>query len=104
MAHPVTITIYGQTFSVVTGERAERVEELAQFVDQIMRSIASRGVVDSNRAALLACLHLADEVRSLQQKLSEVKTAGETKQKLTDLLHLLDDELEEPSKDSQSKD
>lgn len=98
MAHPVSITIYGQTFSVVSGENPERVEELAQFVDQIMRSIASKGVVDSNRAAMLACLHLADEVRTLQHKLSQVKTAGETKQKLTDLLSLLDDELEEPPK------
>jgi hypothetical protein len=34
----------------------------------------------------------------LQHKLSQVKTASETKQKLNDLLSLLDDELEEPSK------
>jgi cell division protein ZapA len=99
LAHPVSITIYGQTFSVVSGENPERVEELAQFVDQLMRSIASKGVVDSNRAAMLACLHLADEVRTLRSKLSQVKTASETKQKLNDLLSLLDDELEEAPKD-----
>jgi cell division protein ZapA (FtsZ GTPase activity inhibitor) len=99
LAHPVSITIYGQTFSVVSGENPERVEELAQFVDQLMRSIASKGVVDSNRAAMLACLHLADEVQTLRSKLSQVKTASETKQKLNDLLSLLDDELEEAPKD-----
>ena len=96
MARPVSVTIYGQTFTVVTGETPERVEELATYIDELMRSIASRGVVDSNRAALLSCLHLADEVRTLRQKLAEVKTMAETKQKLTDLLQLLDAELEEP--------
>ena len=58
-----------------------------------MRSIANSGVVDSNRAAVLACLHLADQVDSLQTQLAAVKVLPDQKRKLSDLLQLLDDEL-----------
>ncbi len=93
MSQPVHITIYGQQFTVVTGEDPQRVEALAANVDTIMRSIADRGVVDSNRAAVLACLHLADQVDSLQTQLAATKTLPDQKRKLSDLLQLLDDEL-----------
>ena len=58
-----------------------------------MRSIANSGVVDSNRAAVLACLHLADQVDSLQTQLAAFKVLPDQKRKLNDLLQLLDDEL-----------
>ena len=58
-----------------------------------MRTIANSGVVDSNRAAVLACLHLADQVDSLQTQLAAVKVLPDQKRKLSDLLQLLDDEL-----------
>ena len=93
MSNPVHVTIYGQHFTVVTGEEAERVEALAADVDGLMRNIASRGVVDSNRAAMLACLHLADQVLTLQTQIAAIKAQPLQKQKLTDLLQLLDDEL-----------
>ncbi len=93
MSNPVHVTIYGQSLTVFTGEDPERVEALAADVDGLMRNIASRGVVDSNRAAMLACLHLADQVKTLQSQLSDAKTQPLQKQKLTDLLQLLDDEL-----------
>ncbi len=93
MSNPVHVTIYGQNFTVVTGEEPERVEALAAEVDGLMRNIASRGVVDSNRAAMLACLHLADQVKTLQSQLADIKAQPLQKQKLADLLQLLDDEL-----------
>ena len=93
MSNPVHVTIYGQNFTVLTGEDPHRVESLAAHVDGLMRDIASRGVVDSNRAAVLACLHLADQVESLQSQLASVKSHPSQKQKLNDLLQLLDDEL-----------
>ena len=93
MPNPVYVTIYGQHFTVVTDEDPKRVEHLAAQVDSVMRSIASRGIVDTNRAALLACLHLADQVEGLKTQLLESKTQPLQRQKLTDLLHLLDEEL-----------
>lgn len=93
MSTPVHVTIYGQQFTVLTDEDPHRVEALAAKVDAIMRTIANRGVVDSNRAAVLASLHLADQVESLQTQLSAFKDRPTQKQKLNDLLQLLDDEL-----------
>lgn len=97
MSTPVHVTIYGQNFTVLTGEDPLRVESLADHVDGLMRDIASRGVVDSNRAAVLACLHLADQVESLQSQLASANLTAKSlpgqKQKINDLLQLLDDEL-----------
>lgn len=93
MSQPVHVTIYGQQFTVITGEDPARVENLASEVDAIMRNIASRGVVDSNRAAVLACLHLADQVAGLKAELNSLKKLPGQKQKLNDLLSLLDEEL-----------
>ncbi len=93
MSNPVHVTIYGQQFTVVTDEDPTRVETLASKVDAIMRNIANRGVVDSNRAAVLTCLHLAEQIDTLQAQLNATKTLPDQKQKLSDLLNLLDEEL-----------
>lgn len=98
MPVPVHVSIYGQNLTVVTDEDPQRVESLAQDVDTLMREIASRGVVDSNRAAILACLHLADKVVTLSAQVTAQvegqKKAPEQKRKLGELLQLLDEELQ----------
>ncbi len=100
MGQPVSVTIYGQQFTVVTAESPERVEAIAAKVDDLMRVIAARGIADSNRAAILSCLHFADrissleaEVAALEAELAKQKTKPAQKQKLNDLLSLLEDEL-----------
>ena len=93
MSQSVQVTIYGQKFTVLTGEDPDRVEKLATHVDAIMRNIANRGIVDSNRAAVLACLHLAEQVETLQAQVNAAKALPDQKQKLSDLLSLLDEEL-----------
>ncbi len=102
MANSVSVTIYGQKFTVNTEERPERVEMLAAKVDGLMRMIASRGYNDSNRAAILASLHLADQVLSLEERVNELEAAAEKvkskpaqKKRINDLLSLLDQELDE---------
>jgi len=50
------------------------VEELAQKVDELMLSIAARSPnADSTRIAVLACMHLADRLRNLEQDLNHLK-------------------------------
>jgi cell division protein ZapA len=68
----VRVTIYNQAYTLnTTGDPAE-VEQLAHSVDDLMRSIASRaGNVDSTRAAVLTCLHLADKLRILERENEE---------------------------------
>jgi len=70
----VRVTIYNQPYTLAaTGEPGE-VEALAQVVDELMTGIAQRaGNVDANRVAVLACLHLADKLRSIESELSGLK-------------------------------
>jgi cell division protein ZapA len=73
-AEPVRVTIFNQSYSLVASEDPGRVEQLAQKVDDLMSSIAVRaGNVDATRAAVLACLHLADELDALERQLNDLK-------------------------------
>ena len=77
----VRVTIYNQpyTLAVSSGESGD-VEELAQTVDELMTSIARQsGNSDSNRIAVLACLHLADRLRGSERELAGFSTRVEEK-------------------------
>ena len=77
---PVRVTIFNQSYSLVASEEPGRIEELAHRIDELMSSIAARaGNVDSNRIAVLACLHLADQLESLERELAELKNKVEGK-------------------------
>ena len=71
---PVRVTILNQPYTLVAGEDAREVEELAHSVDELLHSIAAKAsTADSTRVAVLACLHLADRLRTLERDLSELK-------------------------------
>ncbi|HUA19043.1 MAG TPA: cell division protein ZapA [Bryobacteraceae bacterium] len=77
---PVRVTIFNQTYSLVASEEPGRIEHLAQRVDDLMSTIAARaGNVDATRTAVLACLHLADELDSLQRRLAFLKDSVDHK-------------------------
>ncbi|MCU1338553.1 MAG: hypothetical protein JWO19_4134 [Bryobacterales bacterium] len=84
----VRVTIYNQPYTLaVTGEAAE-VEALAHSVDQLMTDIALQaGNVEGSRVAVLACLHLADRLRGLEQELSDFRSeVGEKTRRFSFLL------------------
>ncbi len=68
------VTIFGQQYNLrATGDPGE-IEELAAMVDDLMTSIASQtGTSDPSRAAVLACLHLADQLKGAQQEIHSVR-------------------------------
>ena len=72
---PVRVTIFNQSYSLVASEDPGRIEQLAHRIDDLMSTIAARGGnIDSTRAAVLACLHLADQLDTLERELSTLKT------------------------------
>jgi cell division protein ZapA (FtsZ GTPase activity inhibitor) len=77
----VRVTIFNQSYSLVaSGEESERVVELAQKVDDLMHSIASKGGnIDGTRIAVLACLHMADQLQTAQDDLSKIRQDVSTK-------------------------
>ncbi len=71
---PVRVTILSQTYTLLAQGDPREVEELAASVDRLMLSIAARQPnADSTRLAVLACLHLADRLRTLERDLASVK-------------------------------
>jgi cell division protein ZapA len=83
----VRVTIFNQTYTLAaTGEDGE-VEMLGQKVDELMTSIAQRaGNMDSQRIAVLACLHLADRLRTIESELSSLKERVDVKTRHLSLL------------------
>jgi cell division protein ZapA len=76
----VRVTIFNQTYSLAATDEEGEVESLAHSVDELMTGIAQRaGNVDANRVAVLACLHMADRLRSMERELVELKERVEQK-------------------------
>jgi cell division protein ZapA len=71
---PVRVTILSRPYTLLASGDPREVEEVAASVDELMLSIASRAPnADSTRIAVLACLHLADKLRSLEREFHGLK-------------------------------
>src|SRR5947209_407720 len=85
----VRVTIFNQTYSIAASGDARDTEELAQEVDELMAAIARRaGNLDTTRTAVLACLHLADQLRAVERQLDALKECVSHKSR--DFAELLD--------------
>ena len=71
----VRVTILNQTYTLGTAGDPAELEAAALEVDERMRAIAAKaGNIDISRVAVLACLHFADELHSLQRELTSLKS------------------------------
>lgn len=84
----VRVTIFHQQYSLAASDDPGEIEKLAQEVDELMVSIALRaGNVDATRVAVLASLHLADKLRTIERELQELKAkVGEKSRQFSLLL------------------
>jgi cell division protein ZapA len=88
----VKVTIFHQIYTLAPTEQDGEVESLAEEVDELMVNIAKQaGNVDSQRVAVLACLHLMDRLRSMEREHSGLKSHVDGKSRK--FLHLLDSAL-----------
>jgi cell division protein ZapA len=70
----VRVTILSRPYTLLTSGDPQEVEEVAARVNDLMLSIAAKAPnADSTRIAVLACLHLADKLQSLERDLSSLK-------------------------------
>lgn len=88
----VRVNIFNQTYTIITSTDPAEVQALAQSVDEIMRSYARTGNIDAGRIAVLACLHLADQLRARERELAEIK--GRVDEKSRALTLLIDSAIE----------
>lgn len=64
----IRVEIYNQTYNIRSDGDSEYITQLAEFVDGRMREISSGTLtVDSLKVAILAALHIADELHRLQK-------------------------------------
>jgi cell division protein ZapA (FtsZ GTPase activity inhibitor) len=71
---PVRVTILSRAYTLRTAGDPREVEELAGSVDELMLAIAAKAPnADTTHIAVLACLHLADNLRQLERELSQLK-------------------------------
>jgi cell division protein ZapA len=80
---PVRVTIFHQQYTLLA-EHPDQAQSLAQKVDDLMQSIADKGgySIDTTRAAVLACLHLADELQTAERQLADFQSKVESKSKM----------------------
>ncbi|HEV2641334.1 MAG TPA: cell division protein ZapA [Candidatus Elarobacter sp.] len=74
----VRVTILGEEYTLRTHASPEETHAVAKQVDSAIREIMQAGVVESHKAAILACLRLAGELmqtREEQAALSDGMTA-----------------------------
>src|SRR5881396_3093252 len=63
----IRVEIYDQIYNIRSDGDSEYIKLLAEFVDSRMREIASGTLtVDSLKVAILAALHIADELHRLK--------------------------------------
>jgi cell division protein ZapA len=66
---PVSVEIFGQTYTIRAGSDPAYIERLAAQVDAEMLTISrGSGAVDSVRVAVLAALNLADEAEKAKER------------------------------------
>jgi cell division protein ZapA len=67
-APTIRVEIYNQTYNIRSDGDSEYLTQLADFVDSRMREISSGTLtVDSLKVAILAALHIADELHRIKQ-------------------------------------
>jgi cell division protein ZapA len=70
----VRVTIFNQTYALSTSGDPQETTALAHDIDELMSSIARRaGNLDATRTAVLACLHLADRLRTAEKQLGALR-------------------------------
>lgn len=88
-AQTVKVEIYNQTYNIRSrdGDTAH-IKELAAFVDARMREItAGTLTVDSLKVAILAALHIADELHQMRERRDKLdQEVGERSASCVDLL------------------
>src|SRR6266550_9007181 len=98
----IRVEIYNQTYNIRSDGDSEYLTKLADFVDGRMREISSGTLtVDSLKVAILAALHIADELHRLKETHEEADAQLATRS--TECAEMLDKLLKVRSSIEQEK-
>ena len=85
----IRVEIYNQTYSIRSDGDNDYIFSLAEYVDSKMREISSGTLtVDSLKVAILAALHIADELHQL--KIVQAQTDAQLASRSAECAEMLD--------------
>ncbi len=88
----VTVSIFGQEYTLKGDTDSDYVQKVAQFVDERMNEVASNSTVASTaKVAILAAVNIADELFREQQK--RLESAVSLEDRSAQLSRLLSQEV-----------
>ncbi len=74
--HVVKVRIHGEEYTLRTDEEPDHVVEVAAYLDRAIQRVAEAGgVIESDRAAILAALQITDELYKLREYVHESDAA-----------------------------
>ena len=76
--HVVKVRIIGEEYSIRSEAPPERVRQVAEYVDGVIRQVTSAGtVVEAHRAAILAALQITEDLFKAREQGQEIERAME---------------------------
>lgn len=85
----IRVEIYNQTYNIRSDGDNEYIMRLAEYVDGKMRDISSGTLtVDSLKVAILAALHIADELHQLKNQ--QIQTDAQLASRSAECAEMLD--------------
>jgi cell division protein ZapA len=86
--HAVRVTICDEEYTVRSERDPDYTRQVAAYVDAAIRRVLQAGpLVESHKAAILACLAITDEL--FESRKHQIEMAGRLKQLTGDLARLL---------------
>ena len=70
--HSLRVTILNEEYTIRSDTPPEHARAVAQYLDQAIRTVMSAGVVESNRAVVLAALQISAELFEAKSSLAEM--------------------------------
>jgi cell division protein ZapA (FtsZ GTPase activity inhibitor) len=76
--HTLRVTILNEEFAVRSDSPPEQARAIAQYLDQAIRAVMAAGVVETNRAVVLAALQIAGELFEAKSTVAQMNESIST--------------------------
>jgi cell division protein ZapA (FtsZ GTPase activity inhibitor) len=76
--HTLRVTILNEEYAIRSDTPPEHARAVAQYLDQAIRAVMSAGIVESNRAVVLAALQVTGELFEARAAVSSMNESIQT--------------------------
>ena len=76
--HTVRVTILNEEFAIRSDTPPEHTKAVAEYLDRLVRTVMSAGVMESNKAVVLAALQVTGELFEAKEALASMNESIQT--------------------------